>query len=47
MTDEQEKTNMEEKIDYIIDVANNFGFKKKLLVNLEKEFLTKPKEEIS
>jgi hypothetical protein len=39
ITDEQKKSNMEEKIDTIIDVANSFSFKGKLLEDLEKEFL--------
>jgi hypothetical protein len=46
MTDELEKSNMEEKINKIIEVANSFSFKKKLLEDLAHEFETKPKEEI-
>lgn len=40
------KQSLEQKIDRILEVANNFKFKNKLLDDLDTEYLNNPKEEI-
>ena len=44
---QESKDQLEAKLDHIIEVANSFTFSKKLVENLEKEFMTNPKEEFA